>query len=221
MTDSALHVVVVIGGDALSSAVVASLPPEALCVAADSGLDHAIVAGLTPSILVGDCDSISAAGLQWATDHDVEILAFPPDKDFTDTELALQAALEHGATTITMVSGGGDRLDHTLGAITALGHASLAQCQPGAYWGTSFVRVLHGPTTELFTGHPNATFSLLALHGQVDGVTLVGARYPLNDASLFPGSSRGVSNQTQAEELSITVAAGVLTIVFPNNGVSL
>jgi len=69
------------------------------------------------------------------------------------------------------------------------------------------------------------TFSLLALHGECSGVTLVGARWPLSVAVIAPASSLGVSNVTAAgnggdepsgSAISLSVEHGVLTMIFPD-----
>ena len=86
------QVVVVIGGGSLPSRVTTDVDDDAIIIAADSGLDHAVAAGLRPSVLVGDLDSISAHGKMWAYAHELEIEEHPLDKDATDTELALLRA---------------------------------------------------------------------------------------------------------------------------------
>ena len=88
-------VVIVIGAEALHPDAVASVPDGAVVMAADSGLDHARAAGLTPTVLVGDLDSVSAEGLAWAEGNS-SIERHPVDKDATDTELALRHAVDLG-----------------------------------------------------------------------------------------------------------------------------
>ncbi len=212
--------VIITGGSALAPAALLDLEPDAYVIAADSGLDHARAAGLTPQVVVGDLDSVSDAGLQWAHDLGIEVQAFPRDKDFTDTELALSQAVARGATDVVLLSGGSgpddDRLDHTIGAITSLGAASLAACHSvTARWGHTLVHVLHGPRTVLLSVEPGRTFSLLALHGPCRGVSVTGARWPLADATIEPASSRGVSNETLSDQLHLQVSAGVLTVILP------
>ena len=63
-----VQAVVVIGGGALSTRAIDAIRPDAVVIAADSGLDHAVAAGLRPAVLVGDLDSISASGRMWALD---------------------------------------------------------------------------------------------------------------------------------------------------------
>ncbi|MEO6126234.1 MAG: thiamine diphosphokinase [Ilumatobacteraceae bacterium] len=212
---------VIVGGDPLPPPVVAAVTArcglgETVMIAADSGLDHALTAGFRPDIVVGDFDSVSVAALHWARTNDIDIDEHPPAKDDTDTELALATAISRGATDIVMISGGGDRLDHSIGALTALGHPSLARLRSvSALWSDSTIHVLHGPRSleiELPTG---TTFSLLALHGRCTGVGEVGAQWPLDDAVIEPASSRGISNVSIAETVTVSVATGIITIIVP------
>ncbi len=210
--------VVVIGGGGLHPTAVAAVPPGAFVIAADSGLDHALAAGLRPDLVVGDLDSVSADGLAWARSNGIPIRHYPQDKNSTDTEIALAAAIAMGATDVVLLGGGGDRLDHSIAAITALGHPSLLACRSvSAVWGDSLVNVLHGPRRQALDLATGATFSVLALHGACAGVGIIGAEWPLDDAVIEPGSSRGVSNICVADPVTVCVASGVLTVVVPDH----
>jgi thiamine pyrophosphokinase len=210
-------VVIVTGGAPLLAAAVQTLPADAFIIAADSGLDHALGAGLRADLVVGDLDSISESALAWAEAMGVPIEQHPADKDATDTELALAHAISRGATHICLVAGESYRLDHTIGALTALGHTSLAPCRSvEARWGPALVHVVHGPRTRTFELATGVTFSLLALHGECRGVTLTGAQWPLADAVIAPGSSLAVSNLSTEPAVRVGVEHGVLTVIFPD-----
>lgn len=210
------QVVVVVGGGALSPRAIELLEAEATVIAADSGLDHAVAAGLTPSKLVGDLDSVSAAGRMWAYAHGTVVDEYPAAKDLTDTELAIAAALEiPGIDDLVVVGGVGDRLDHLLGTLLALGHQALANLTlvRAVIGDTEFV-IVHAGRQVPIAVEPGQTFSLLALHGPCRGVTLTGAEWELDGADLSATEARGVSN-TAKEETLITVTAGVVTVVIP------
>ena len=211
------YAIIITGGTPASAEMLAGLPEGALCIAADSGFDHALEVGLHPTVLVGDNDSISAAGLTRAHTDGVEIVSFPADKDFTDTELALNLAIQRGATHLTLLSGGGDRLDHTIGAIAALGHPSLASCASlTARWANNLIHVVHGPGSLELTLPYDTTVSIMTLHGACTGVTVVGARWLLTGAELPPGTSRALSNTTVDPVMTVSATAGVLTVIVPN-----
>jgi thiamine pyrophosphokinase len=209
------QVVVVIGGGALSPRFLADIATDATIIAADSGLDHAVAAGLRPTILVGDLDSISAHGKMWAYAHELEIDQHPVDKAATDTELALARAARTEATDLLVFGAAGDRFDHALGTVAALGNPVLARFEAIrlALDDTS-VHVLHPGRSVTIDLPQNSSFSLLALHGSCRGVEVSGARWPLSDALLEPSSTLGISNESTGL-LHIAVADGILTLVVP------
>ena len=215
-----VQAVVVIGGGALSARALEAVRTDAVVIAADSGLDHAVAAELRPSVLVGDLDSISASGRMWAYARGVEIHEHPMDKDATDTEIAIARALEVPGVRQLLVIGGVDeagerRLDHQLATILALGHHSLAELgSVRAVLGATAMSMLHPGRHTVLDVEPGQLFSLLALHGPCTGVTVTGARWPLDDASFSGTEARGVSNEG-SDRTEVTVASGVLTVVIP------
>lgn len=205
-------VVVVTGHLPLDADAVARVPDDAIVIAADGGLDVALAAGLTPAGLVGDLDSVSADGLAWAEQH-TTIDRYDPDKDLTDTELALAVAVQFNPDRLMMLAGGGDRLDHTIGAIGALGHRRLTSIpRVEAWWGQQHVVVVAGPGRARIEIAPGTVLSLLALHGRCTGVAIDGVRWPLLAAELQPIEGRGISNEATADRVDVAVSTGVLTI---------
>jgi thiamine pyrophosphokinase len=209
-------VVVITGSDSIAPAVAQRIPAEATVIAADGALDHALAAGLLPAGLVGDMDSISAAGLDWAGRHAI-VERHDPDKDHTDTELALMMAVDRKPAHLILV-GAGDRLDHVLAAIGALGQPHLTAIPLiDAWWDEQWIRILHGPGTTTLEIAEGSTLSLLALHGPCSGVTITGVRWPLERADLAPLVGVGVSNVAVDEQVTVRVSTGVLTIVMPGH----
>ena len=214
------QVVVVVGGGDLSPRAIELVEDDAVVVAADSGLDHAVAAGLTPTHLVGDLDSLSAAGRMWAYAHHVEIDEHPAAKDLTDTELALALAVTlpavaDGDGQLLVLGGLGDRLDHLLAVLLALGNPVLASAASvRALIGDTDVLVLHPRHSMLLDIESGALFSVLALHGHCSGVNVRNAEWELIDADLAPTEARGISNVAR-EDLMIAVGDGVLTVVLP------
>ena len=221
--DAPLTAVVIIGGGPLHARALAALEAvntDVRIIAADSGLDHAVSAGLRPDALVGDLDSISASGRMWAYAHELLIDTHPEAKDETDTELALAAAVALTDAQHLLLLGGldplsDDRLDHLLGTLLSLGHPSLGRFSSvSAVVGSSEVRVVHGGRSLALPLDGGQTFSLLALHGVCTGVTLTGAHWPLAAATLTSTEARGLSNISDGDTV-VRVADGVLTVVIP------
>src|SRR5690606_13345831 len=77
------HIVIITGATPLSADVVEQIPHDAVLIAVDGGLDHALAVGLEPTHLVGDLDSVTDSALTWAARH-ASISRHPTDKDQTD-----------------------------------------------------------------------------------------------------------------------------------------
>jgi thiamine pyrophosphokinase len=192
-------------------------------IVADSGLDVALDAGLEPTLLVGDLDSVSPEGLLWATEHELPIQRYPTDKDDTDTALAVRCAVSMGAASdhgelVLLGAVGSSRLDHLLGTFACLGHPSLAGAnRVTAYVGTTRVEVVHPGHRITLELTERRVFSVLALHGGCAGVSVTGARWPLADASLPAGSTLGISNESLGDPITVSVGSGVLTVIVPGD----
>lgn len=208
-------VVVVTGAAPLAPAVVAGLPADAFVIAADGGLDHARAAGLAPHLLVGDLDSVSPEGLAWAEQH-ATVRRYDPDKDATDTELALAAAAELAPARLVLVAGAGDRIDHALAAFGSLGAGVLdAVTVVEAWWGRDALSLARPDRPATVVRAPGTTFSVLALHGRCRGVTITGARWPLTGADLEPLVGVGVSNRVADPPVTVAVTGGLATVIVP------
>jgi len=213
------HIVIITGASSLGADLVTRLRSEAtehtVWIAVDGGLDHALAAGLEPTHLVGDLDSVTEEGLAWAARH-AEISRHPADKDQTDTELALTLAAKFDPERITLV-GGGDRLDHTFAGVGALGALGLTSVPLlDGWWDGQHLSVVHGPGSTALRLVPGSTLSLLALHGPCLRVTLSGARWKLDQCDLDPLVGMGVSNEVPGGDdpvdVEVTLSGGVLTI---------
>jgi thiamine pyrophosphokinase len=208
-------VLVITGGAPLDDAAVRAAAGAGRVVAADGGLDHALAAGIRPDVLVGDLDSISAAGLEWATAN-IPVERHPTDKAATDTELALSCAAAIAPDRVVLLAGRGDRLDHGIAALGALGGDALAAVPAvEGWWGSDHVLVVRPARAVELTEPSGTTFSLLALHGGCRGVSVTGSRWPLVGADLAPMSGLGVSNEVAEPPCRVEVVAGVLTVIIP------
>jgi len=207
------QIVIVTGASALPDHVADAVPPEAIVLAVDGGLDVARAAGLRPSGLIGDLDSVSDEGLAWANLH-ATVARHPTDKSQTDTELALAFAADMHPERLTMI-GGGDRLDHTIAALGALG-ASVLTSIPllDGWWNGQHVDIIHGPGRRQLELRPGSLLSLLAIGPKCRGVGITGVRWPLDDHELQPVVGLGVSNEVTDDDghVHVTVSSGVLTI---------
>ena len=206
--------VLVIGGEMPRRSVVETLPHDPLVIAVDSGYRHARALGLGVDVLVGDLDSITKDDLEHARANVPILHTAPNDKDQTDTELAIEWALDNGHRTLVILYGGGDRIDHHLGVMHALANPRLVGIDVVAHIGDAKVHVVHGPTTIDLSCAVGTTVGLVPIAGHVEGVTTAGLRWPLNDEQLVAWASRGVSNVTTDERVHVRIQSGVLLVMI-------
>lgn len=207
----AVTVVVVAGGDPPTPEEIARLPADPVVVAADAGLDHALKAGLTVTVAVGDMDSVSPESLAAAEQSGTRIERHSADKDQTDLELALELAARL-ADRVTVIGAGGGRLDHLLGNLAVLASPRWSGVDIEAWLGDAQAVVVH--SHRFLNVEPGSTVSLFALGGSAR-VTTTGLAWPLNDELLDPLTSRGVSNLATTPIPKVTVSEGVVVAIVP------
>jgi len=200
--------VVVAGGPAPAPRALDAVPDGAAVIAADGGLAHAWTLGLEVDLLVGDLDSVSADDVATAESRGIPVERHPREKDATDVELALDAALARRPGRILVVASGGGRLDHLLSLLLLLGAEKYADVELDAWVGPARVHVIRGD--RVVDGTPGELLTLVALHGPAEGVRTEGLVYPLAGETLEPGSSRGVSNLFAAERAVVSLERGVV-----------
>ena len=208
--------IIYIGGDAphdnAHAFVTTGVPHDAVIIAADSGWEYALQAGKTPWYLIGDMDSISPDHLRDAMDREVEIIEYSPDKDHTDTELALRLAQDLKCTNIHVVTGGGDRFDHVLAMVHSLVHVA-EDATVTAHIGQSFVRIATPQDVTTLNVAADDTISLIPLGGHAKGVTTSGLKWNLTRSTLKAFESRGVSNVAIDTTITIRIRTGTLAII--------
>lgn len=193
-----------------------------LVIAADGGARHAAGLGFVIDLWVGDGDSLGEEGMATLASSGVPIERSPADKDETDTELAIRAALARGADRLVIVGAlGGRRIDHALANVGLLALGDLAGRRAVLLDAASRISLLRGPSATAapgddritLAGAPGDVVSLLPHGGDVEGVTTDGLAFPLADEPLTLGSTRGVSNVIRRRGASVVVRRGFLLVI--------
>lgn len=189
-----------------------------LVIAADGGARHALALGLRLDRWVGDGDSIDPGDLAALAASGVAVERAPSDKDESDTELAVLAAVAAGAQAITLLGAlGGVRLDHALANVALLQDPALDDRwvrlydeQPARL---SLLAAWSGQREGAFEGRVGDLVTLLPLGTPAEGVVTRGLRYPLAGETLALGRSRGLSNVRTEPVASVTIRSGRLLVI--------
>ncbi len=187
-----------------------------LVICADGGARHLRQMDMVPHVLMGDFDSIDPQDRQFFEEKGVTIFSFSPQKDKTDSELCLDHALEKNATDITFLGFTGSRMDHTIANIFLLKKLSQQQIPARIINATNEIHII--TQSICLEGDPGDTLSLIAVSQKVEGVTLKGLVYPLNNAVLTMGSSLGISNCFKEKTATVTIKSGVLMVTKSKDG---
>ena len=179
-----------------------------ITIAADSGYHTARALGERIDVLLGDFDSIGRI----PRDEAFEIRQVPAEKDYTDTQLAVEVAIERGADEIIVIGGLSGRLDHTLSTLAILEdlharglHGRITDGQSRAH----FIR----SSSTLVARSPYKYLSLVAADEVVKGVDIEGCKYPLKRATLRRRNQFAVSNEITGNVAFIAVKKGGLYII--------
>jgi thiamine pyrophosphokinase len=182
-----------------------------LTICCDGAIRHLERLNIKPDMIMGDMDSADAAGLKRFSAGGVRILKYRPDKDATDTQLALECALGVKPEAIEIWGALGGRIDHALANLFLLNLGEKAGIKTSLV--DEYCEIFTVEKEAFFEESSGQTVSLFALGSQTEGITLQGFQYPLADETLEMSSSRGISNVIIDSPATIRVNNGSLLVV--------
>ena len=188
-------------------------------IAVDGGLAAADALGVCPTHLVGDFDTIRPDILEKYRDRpDVRVHAYDPEKDNTDTDIAVLLAIrlcegKEKASKIHILGALGSRADHMLANLMLLLKPHRAGVAAFIIDRTNRIRVAEGDVVLRREEAWGAYVSLNPLTQELGGLTLEGFKYPLDRAETYMGDSLCVSNELTAETGRIRVEEGVALLI--------
>ncbi len=208
-----MKAIVVAGGDAVAQDA-ALLSGADVVIAADSGAHWLETSGVLPDLVIGDMDSIDPALLERLVAQGIEVERHPTEKDASDVELAVSRAVADGADQVVILGAlGGERLDHEIANLLLLVDRRWNGIDARAVRGGTTVRALRGEGRRELDGSTGDLVTLLPLGSDATGVRTEGLRYPLDGDTLESGRSRGLSNEIERAQASVSLEGGTLLII--------
>lgn len=184
-------------------------------IAVDGGLTALKRLNLKPDAIVGDFDTVEQSvlleyqnlpeGIAW----DIH----KPEKDETDTELALTTAINSGCTKLVFIGATGGRLDHFLGNLHLLYDCLKKGVNATIVDTKNRITILEKGRIFKAEEAWGTYISFLPLTMEVKGITLTGFKYPLKKKDISIGTSLCISNELTASVGSIEFDSGVLVCV--------
>lgn len=198
---------IICGGEVASPKLLAdNITSEDYIICADSGYNHALAAGLTPDLFVGDFDSFAGE-----IPPDLVVTPLPVHKDVTDTHAAVLEGLSQGYSDFVLFGALGGRIDHSFANFSLLKLILDKGGTARIIYDHGFVTALSGGS--LILPRTDSFLSIFPFGGNAAGVTLEGFEYPLKDALLTPDNPVGISNHIIDEQGKITLKEGFLIIM--------
>ncbi len=191
--------------------------PQDYIIAADRGLDILQRADIAPNLILGDYDSLEGGKTEltaYATKN-IPILKYKAEKNFTDTEAALDEAIQRGGrnSEISILGACGGRLDHFLGNLQDLVIPLKAGVRATIIDEQNRISLLNKPLTIRKNEAFGKYISFLPFTERCEGVTLRGFKYPLENKTLVQGNSLGISNEITEGTAEVSLKSGILIMV--------
>lgn len=191
----------------------ANITKDDYIVCVDGGARHCYAQALEPDLLVGDFDSLSSDVAKTIGDSQIECVRFAPEKDASDLELALQTLSERLIDDVVLLGISGGRTDH---------HLFNWQLAGSRSWPFRLRLIDDSIDAQLvdksrplqISASIGQTFSVIALSRAACGVGVSGAKYPLTNARLAPGSTLGLSNEVTEQHLQVSVEEGIVLVML-------
>jgi thiamine pyrophosphokinase len=198
--------------------IISQISDEDILIAVDGGLNYITQFGLVPNLIIGDLDSADPEKVDAFRNQGVEVRKFPAEKDETDLELALKASQEYQTDQIWIAGALGNRIDQSLANIFLIASPEFKALNLRLIDGQQEIFVIRHSKT--INGEKGDRVSLLPLNGPVSGVTTQGLYYPLENETLTPHQTRGISNQMTRSESKVTIKDGLLLCIHEASNIN-
>ena len=185
-----------------------SFSPKAddLVIAADGGYDTLRALGITPDLILGDMDSVSADAAG------IERLVYPVRKDETDSFLAYREGVRRGYSEFSLYGCTGGREDHTFANYALLVYARERGHKMALIGKSSDTFAMINESVTI-SGEPLSHLSVFAFGGDARGVSVRGAEYEADRVTLTSSFPLGVSNRFSGGEVRVSVENGKLLVM--------
>jgi len=183
-----------------------AIPSADFIICADGGIKHMSKLGLMPDLIVGDFDSAKKDQLDYYIKSGVKLQRFSSDKDRTDTHIAVDYAIESGATNITLIGALGSRFDHSYANIMLL--YRLMKLGINAKLIDNHNHIAISSETMEIEGIVGQVLSLLPFGGNACIAETLGLKYSINNRVLPLDDPYGISNIFALPRVVIRVKSG-------------
>ncbi|MBU3160547.1 thiamine diphosphokinase [Clostridium frigoris] len=206
--------VIIISGGAppLKELLMKEIIEDTFLIGADSGANCLYHYNIKPDLLVGDFDSIDKEVLNYYKKNNCFLDIYPTEKDFTDTEIAVRKAIGMNPSEVVLLGCTGSRVDHLLGNIGMLKICLENGVNACIKDNNNIITLVNAST--LLNGIVGKVFSVQSYGDEIIGLTIEGAKYPLDNYNLKIGESISISNEFACPQVKLKFKSGTLMIIL-------
>ena len=217
---------------------------EKIClIAADRGLEFFLEHQLLPDVAIGDFDSLSEEGRGFLEIHEkgsgngeipyggmmgwkvqksfrdevkeIKVIRLKPEKDDSDTQSAMNYAIQNGAKKITILGATGNRVDHLMANFGLLVLAKKQEAEVILADQYNYMKLVSDGEIIKKSTQFGKYVSFFPFGGNVTDLTLEGFKYPLSNYCLTAADSGlTVSNEIISEHARVTFSSGELLMIM-------
>lgn len=209
-----MRAIVVSGGYKPSKELLLSyIKKDDIIIGVDKGCNCLYEYEIEPNMILGDFDSAEEKVIESFKQKGTKVLAFNPEKDYTDTDLGYEKAKETGADEILLFGATGTRVDHALGNIGILLKALKEKVKTEIIDNHNRVILIDKETT--FKGKYGEIISFHALSDVVKNVNIRDAKYSLSNYDMTLLEPRAICNEFIDKDITISFDSGIIMVIFP------
>lgn len=206
--------IIVSGGTLELDVVKPLIEPNDFIIGVDRGIEFLDKYKIPMDYLVGDFDSVNPEVIKkYKKENLIPIREFNPVKDASDTEIAVRLAMELEYESMVILGATGSRIDHIWANIQVLMIPYEAGIDAKIIDQYNCIRLLDKETVLQKEMAYGTYFSVFSLGSEVEGLTIKGAKYVLDNHKLLPYDSLSVSNQFEDDVIQINYDTGHLLLM--------
>lgn len=208
-----MKAIIVSGGKAPSKQLLLNeIKNSNLIIGADKGCEVLYNYNISPNYILGDFDSADKDIIKAMEVSGCEKNKYKKEKDFTDTEIAFNLAVEKGAKEIVLLGGTGTRYDHSLSNLGLMLKALKMSIILKIIDDNNIIFLTD--KSMILKGNKGDTISFHAYCECVKKLNICGSKYDLINYDLCLGDGLTTSNEFIGNDIKITFDSGILMVLY-------
>ena len=183
-----------------------------IIIGADKGCEVLYKYNIIPDYILGDFDSANDEIINSIEERAKKKITYKREKDYTDTEIAYNLAVEKGATEIILLGATGTRYDHSLSNLGLMLRGLKSSIKVKVIDDNNFIFLTD--KSIILQGNKGDIISFQAYCDEIKNFNISGAKYNLSNYTLKLGDGITTSNEFLDEDIRVNFDNGILMILY-------